>query len=570
MPIDRASVLRNAENLVRLGRLDAALAEYRRVVEEQPQDWNTANTLGDLYQRCGQTDRAVEQFARIADALNTQGFLARAAAVYKKILKIRPGDEHAMLQVGEIAASQGVLVDARAFFCSVADQRAARGDHVGASAVRKRLFEAYLRAGDLERAREFAGSGDLRASLGQALIARGDVTAAARLLAADSADADPQALLTFAHHALVAGAVEEGLMTLRRLLHRDASQDSAVAHVGWGLAASAPDLALRVVEIVAESAVLDEDWRRAAAALEKFITLAPDHVPALRRLVRICVDGGLEATRTLAETRLADACLATGAAAEARTIVEQLLAREPGLPLHVDRLRRALTMLGEPDAERVIAKHVVVALEEFQSVETGEPEDGSQPPSALEMPSAGAEPFAARPTGAPPQDGAEVDLSDMLADLAGVDSEEASPRGDLEEVFGQLREQALRAAPDDARAAYQRGVELRDSDLFAESISAFEVACRDPVWRFRAASAIARMYQESQQMPQAVEWLERAVEAQAPDPEEANERFYDLADALESIGETERALAVCLELQAEAGDYRDVADRIKRLTGVRA
>jgi hypothetical protein len=46
--------------------------------------------------------------------------------------------------------------------------------------------------------------------------------------------------------------------------------------------------------------------------------------------------------------------------------------------------------------------------------------------------------------------------------------------------------------------------------------------------------------------------------------------LYDLADALEKDGEIARALAILLELQADAGDYRDVASRIDRLTKVQA
>ena len=68
MPIDRAATLRNAEKLLRQGKPDAAIAEYLRVVEEQPRDWNTANILGDLYVRAGQIDKAVDQFVRIADS----------------------------------------------------------------------------------------------------------------------------------------------------------------------------------------------------------------------------------------------------------------------------------------------------------------------------------------------------------------------------------------------------------------------------------------------------------------------------------------------------------------------
>ena len=104
--IDRPLALRNGEKLLRQGKLDAAIAEYLRVVEDQPQDWNTANVLGDLYLRAGQSDKAVEQFARIADNLSSEGFWPKAAALYKKIIKIRPDDEHALMQAGEMAAGR--------------------------------------------------------------------------------------------------------------------------------------------------------------------------------------------------------------------------------------------------------------------------------------------------------------------------------------------------------------------------------------------------------------------------------------------------------------------------------
>jgi hypothetical protein len=44
--------------------------------------------------------------------------------------------------------------------------------------------------------------------------------------------------------------------------------------------------------------------------------------------------------------------------------------------------------------------------------------------------------------------------------------------------------------------------------------------------------------------------------------------LYDLADVLETAGEYTRALAVCMELQADAGVYRDIADRVSRLTSM--
>ena len=48
----------------------------------------------------------------------------------------------------------------------------------------------------------------------------------------------------------------------------------------------------------------------------------------------------------------------------------------------------------------------------------------------------------------------------------------------------------------------------------------------------------------------------------------AAQLLYELAEMLEKVGEVARALAVCMELESEAGAFRDVAERIDRLTKV--
>jgi len=126
LAFDRDATLRKAEKLLRQGRLDAAIAEYRSVVEDQPSDWNTTNTLGDLYVRAGDLDKAVAQYTSIADHLAQEGFHSKAAAVYKKILKIKANDEHALQQLGEISVRQGLLADAKAAFSTLAESNAYR------------------------------------------------------------------------------------------------------------------------------------------------------------------------------------------------------------------------------------------------------------------------------------------------------------------------------------------------------------------------------------------------------------------------------------------------------------
>jgi tetratricopeptide (TPR) repeat protein len=79
---------------------------------------------------------------------------------------------------------------------------------------------------------------------------------------------------------------------------------------------------------------------------------------------------------------------------------------------------------------------------------------------------------------------------------------------------------------------------------------------------------LGRLYQKKGDLPHAAEWLERAAEAPAPTANDGRELLYDLGAILETLGETARALAVFLELQTEAGEYRDVAARVERLARV--
>ena len=56
MAIDRDAALKKAEKFLRQGRLDQAIGEYLKVIEEQPRDWSTINAVGDLLVRSGQVE----------------------------------------------------------------------------------------------------------------------------------------------------------------------------------------------------------------------------------------------------------------------------------------------------------------------------------------------------------------------------------------------------------------------------------------------------------------------------------------------------------------------------------
>jgi tetratricopeptide (TPR) repeat protein len=93
-----------------------------------------------------------------------------------------------------------------------------------------------------------------------------------------------------------------------------------------------------------------------------------------------------------------------------------------------------------------------------------------------------------------------------------------------------------------------------------------EQVVRVPRYRFKAAAELARIQRELGRVHEAIEWLERAAESAPAATDESRELLYDLGVLLSEAGETDRALAVFLELQADAPDYRDVAVRIGRLS----
>jgi tetratricopeptide (TPR) repeat protein len=708
--IDREDTLKKAEKLLRQGRLDAAIAEYQRVVDEYPRDWNTANTLGDCFYRAHQLDRAVEQYCRIADHFAHDGFYPKAAALYKKALKIKPDDEHALQQSAELAARQGLLAEAKGHFAALAERRRALGDAHGAAdallrlgsldpedlearlaaaravaaagaddrvvaevrgvadafaergerdralavleeaaqaapgdaSLKSALVEQYAAAGQIDRSREFATTPGEFVSLADALDARGDregalemieraqsiapkdrglaerlVRGYAALGASDRArgwlDAlgeisEPDLLRIAADLRAEAGDHDASRGLFARLLAREPHLARALAARGAELAAKQPDAAIVYVESAADTLLLHGDFAGAAETYQAFLRHQPGHVGGSLRLVEICVDGELGALAA-AQAALVDAYIGAGRGAEALAVAEDLVATHPGDASQLARLRRALELSGEPDVERALADRAAAGRTtstKFDLTDDGLPDLAASPPdTAARGATDGAK--ATRPKAASPTPGTgdpfklgpiaidlgdildddlespaaagdreltEVDLSDALANLKPSPPSTPAPTtppATLEGVFAEFREEIDRHSQADAADQhYKVGLTYEEMGMVPEAMKELEIAVRAPRLRFEAASRLARLSLKSGRPAEAIEWFERAAEPPAPTVEAGRTLLYELGDTLESGGETARALAVFLELQADAPDFRDVARRVERLARVQA
>jgi len=95
---DRRALLANAQRLVQQNKVPQAIQAYEQLVQHDPGDWTSANTLGDLLVRARLVDQATREYIRIAHYLVSTGFLARAGAIYKKVLRLDPRHAVALRQ----------------------------------------------------------------------------------------------------------------------------------------------------------------------------------------------------------------------------------------------------------------------------------------------------------------------------------------------------------------------------------------------------------------------------------------------------------------------------------------
>jgi len=161
MAFDKAKTLRAAEKYLEVGKIPAAIKEYCKIVESEPEDFTTLNMLGDLYARVGDQTAAISCFRHIAEHYREQDFILKAIAMYKKVDRLQPHDTEIATKLADLYASQDLVVEARAHYLFVAEAHGKAGaTQQGLEVLRKiadldppnteirtKLAEGYLREG---------------------------------------------------------------------------------------------------------------------------------------------------------------------------------------------------------------------------------------------------------------------------------------------------------------------------------------------------------------------------------------------------------------------------------------
>jgi pilus assembly protein FimV len=139
--LDRSKVLETAQKHLAKGNFDKAIAEYQRLVKEDPSDVRTWLKIGDLFTRKGARREACQTYLRVAQHYAEQGFLPKAVAVYKQILKLDPSRLDVSIKLAEMYQQLEMTTEALAAYEHVAGSLARAGQVDKALAVLKKMVE---------------------------------------------------------------------------------------------------------------------------------------------------------------------------------------------------------------------------------------------------------------------------------------------------------------------------------------------------------------------------------------------------------------------------------------------
>ena len=384
---NKQKALSAAEKFVQQGKLQNAIAEYEKVLKADPKELTVSNTIGDLYARLGQSDKAVESFKSVGDAYAAQGFTVKAIAMYKKLTKLKPTLE-SVLRLAELYTQQGLFNDARAQYLQVAEEFLRSGELEQAVrifqktlemdpenvAMRTRLAEVYLRlnkkteawqlfaaAADSLRARGQLGPAEeilqrmltLDPSNGPALLLRGrnafdagDMPGAIKNLekVADL-DSHPEGLRSLMQAYLQSGRLSEAgtLATKLCTVHNDAGAITGYADAL--MAAGQFNEALQVYQQHCDHLVAT-DSGKVLESLHSLIGHMRENAPALEALLELSQKAGDTTHITELYELLAHACVQSGNLEKARDYYLKLTQLEPQNQLHTRNYEQVLAKLG--------------------------------------------------------------------------------------------------------------------------------------------------------------------------------------------------------------------------------
>lgn len=375
---EKEARLKQAEKYARLGRLPAAIEEYRKVIDADAADAALINLVGDLCVRAGMNDRAIAYFMRVARAYVAAGD-AKAAGTYKKVLKLDPGNVEVLVALGDLYLQQERAVDACQQYVAAAQlmreaghvqkwlrlfKKACDADPENV-ALRLELATSYHNKGfphDAHDAYVAAGKELLRrnrtaeavTALRQALaikpasktalnalaecylkIAEPGLAIEALCRAIEFESNDTDLLVILGRTYLAAGHLDEARETLARVYELEPVRYDYMLEVARHYVASGEyDKPIDILDGFLDLLLQRRQKKKATALLKDIIRANPDHIRALQRLASVYAQVAERKNLVTTLNSLAEAAIRQGRRDVAIEALMQLAELEPARKSH--------------------------------------------------------------------------------------------------------------------------------------------------------------------------------------------------------------------------------------------
>jgi len=401
MAIQRDKIIASAEKLVAKGKIEPAIKEYERLLDDNPSDVNTLNRIGDLWVRINRNDEAVKVFSRIADHYSRDGFFLKAIAIYKKINKLDPSKLDIYAKLADLYGKQGLAMEAKSQYQVLADYYLKHGDPANALVIYRKISELdpnsinvhvkladlysqnnqtkdalkeydrigrmLLKRGMLDEAVQVfkkalkidAGNVELVESLVTALLEAKDYENANQIVqgSIDSSPDNPRLLAVQGRVLLAKGDMMAARAVLERALARD-QDDAGVRETLADLYVRSgnADGALQMMTPVVEKTLARGERALAVEMLNRILRVDAGHAPTLERLVAVYSRLNEETNVLSAMSSLAEAHVAKGRWEKAAEVLEKLIQREPQNAQHRTKLQFVRVQTGGVDTMPVRPK----------------------------------------------------------------------------------------------------------------------------------------------------------------------------------------------------------------------
>lgn len=431
MAVDRNTVIKEAQKFASKGQFDKAIAEWRKLVKESPNDATLFNTIGDLCLKKNSKADAVDAYKRAADLLAEDGFTSKAIALYKKVLNIDPDKVEVHLALGDMNADKGLTGNALESYKIVADHYKKKNDMPKALGIyqkmadlspanvafRMKLADMYLKEGmQKEGVKAYLDASDQHVAkdafqdarqmfekvlavepnnkevyhkAGIVYFKEGKFVEACKALKpAFENDPENQELISLYLEALTkAGRPEDAGEVYKKLLAVDPSRiDLREKLYQIYLSKKDFDKALKQAVALAEHKAESVDFGGAAAILKGFIAVTHDPVAGASALAELFSRLGRASEGARELVQAADALIAAGSPDDAREVLAKAGMLAPDLYEVKERLSElsaapaAAKAAGTPPAREFTSEESAAVLEELPE------EAGMAPPPVREAP----------------------------------------------------------------------------------------------------------------------------------------------------------------------------------------